>query len=135
MKHVSLLLVAALVFSSVASATQTAQTSQTTEGQTQQTVQDAKVRAEVQKRGVGEKARVRVKLLDGAEVMGYINKIEEASFEVTDKKTAQTTTILYADVQKIRGPGLSKGAKIVIGVVVVVVIMAITSAIAVSRNR
>ena len=35
---------------------------------------------------------------------------------MTDKKTGQTTTIPYADVRKIQGPGLSKGTKIVIAV-------------------
>ena len=76
----------------------------------------AKVKAGVQKRGIGEKSRVTAKLVNEAEVKGYISKIEEASFTVTDNKTGQTTTMLYADVQKIQGAGLSKGAKIVIAV-------------------
>src|SRR5450755_4563691 len=108
MKCVSLLLVTALVFNSVVSATQAAQTPQTTEGQTQQTVQDAKVRAEVQKRGIGEKSRVKVKLVNAAEVKGYISETEEASFTVTDNKTGQTTAVPYAAVHKIQGPSLSK---------------------------
>jgi hypothetical protein len=126
-------MVTALVFNSIASATPTVQTPQTTEGQTQQTVQNAKVRAAVQKRGIGEKSRVRVELVNGAELKGYISRIEEASFAVTDKKTGQSTTIPYADVRRIRGGGLSKGAKIAIVVVVVVAVMAITSAIALSH--
>jgi hypothetical protein len=66
----------------------------------------------VQKRGIGENSRVRAKLVNGTEVKGYISKIEEASFTVSDKMTGQTTTIPYADVQKIQGSGLSKAAKI-----------------------
>jgi hypothetical protein len=66
-------------------------------------------------------------LANGTEVKGYISKIEESSFTVTDKKTDQTTTVPYADVQRIGGPGLSRGGKIAlvavgVGVVVLVAI-------------
>jgi len=36
----------------------------------------------VDKRGVGEKVRVRVKFRDGHELKGYITRIEEDSFEL-----------------------------------------------------
>jgi hypothetical protein len=114
MKNVSLLLATLLVCNSVVFAGQAGPTSGPTQIQTQETPQAAKVKAEVRKRGIGEKSRVKAKLANQAEVKGYISKIEEASFAVTDKKTGQTTTMLYADVQKIQGPGLSKGGKIVI---------------------
>ena len=80
--------------------------------------QAAKIRAAVQKRGVGEKSRVKVKLRDHTEVKGYISKIEDSSFNLTDK-TRQVTTIQYSEVKKIGSAGLSKGAKIgiVLGVV------------------
>jgi len=116
MKVVSLLLVSLLVWNGAAFADQAAPAPGTTQVQTQETAKAAKIKAKVQKRGIGEKSRVRAKLVNGAEVKGYISKIEEASFTVTDKKTGQTTTISYADVQKIQGPGLSKGDKILIGV-------------------
>ena len=54
---------------------------------TQQASQSSKVKAEVQKRGISEKSRVKVRLRTKAEVKGYISKIEDASFEVTDKNT------------------------------------------------
>jgi hypothetical protein len=116
MKNASLLLVTVLVCNSVIFADQAAPASGATQVQTQETSQTAKVKAEVQKRGMGEESRVKAKLVNGAEVKGFISKIEEASFAVTDKKTGQTTTIPYADVQKIQGLGLSKGGKIVIAV-------------------
>jgi uncharacterized membrane protein len=116
MKNVSLLLVTLLVCNSVVFADQAAPASVTTQVQTQETSQIAKAKAEVQKRGIGEESRIKAKLVNGAEVKGFISKIEEASFAVTDKNTGQTTTIPYADVQKIQGPGLSKGGKIVIAV-------------------
>lgn len=112
MKIVSSLLAIFLVVDGAAFANQTSSTSGTTQVQTQETPQAAKVKARVQKRGAGEKSSVRAKLVNGNEVKGYISKIEETSFTVTDKKTGQITTILYSDVQKIRGPGLSKGDKI-----------------------
>jgi RimP-like protein len=112
MKIVFMLLGALLVYNPAVLADQTAPPSGTTQVQTQETPRAAKIKAKVQKRGIGENSRVRVKLANGTEVKGYISKIEEASFTVTDKKTGQTTTVPYSDVQKIQGPGLSKAAKI-----------------------
>src|SRR5713226_3443391 len=93
MKRFTLLLVAVVVFNSVA-VTQAAQAEDAS--------QTAKVKTGVQKRGIGDKSRVRVRLRNKAEVKGYISKIEDASFEVTDKSTGRATTIPYADVEKER---------------------------------
>ena len=124
MKLSALALVAVLVFNSIAvtQATQTKEASQV-----------ARVKAEVQKRGIGEKSRVRVRLRNKAEVKGYISKIEDASFDVSDKNTGQATTILYADVENVRGAGLSKGAKIGLIVGAAIVIVAAVIAIGVCR--
>ena len=124
MKHFTLLLVAVLVFNSVAVPQAT---------QTQGASQAAKVKTEVQKRGIGEKSRVKVRLRNKAEVKGYISKIEDASFDVTDKKTERATTIPYMEVEKIRGSGLSKGAKIGIIAGAAVVIVAVVIAVGVCR--
>ena len=122
MKHVTVLLVAVLVFNSVAVAQAT---------QTQGASQAAKVKTEVQKRGTGEKSRVKLRLRNKAEVKGYISKIEDASFDVTDKKTGRATTIPYAEVEKVQGSGLSKGAKIGIIAGAAVVIVAVVIAVGV----
>ena len=120
MKHFTLLLVAVLMFNSVAvvQATQAQEASQ------------SKVKAEVQRRGIGEKSRVKVRLRNKTQVKGYISKIEDASFDVTDKNTGQATTIPYADVEKVQGSGLSKGAKIgiIAGVAVVTFVVVIAVA-------
>lgn len=117
-----------LVYNSAVFAGQAAPASSTTV-QAQETPQAAKIKAKVQNRGTGKNSRVRAKLVNGTEVKGYISKIEEASFTVTDEKTGQTTTVSYADVQKIRGPGLSKGGVIALvavgGAVVVLVVIGI----------
>ena len=75
-----------------------------------------KARLEIQKRGVGEKSRVKVRLRDKSEVKGYVSQIDAASFQVTDKKTGRVSTITYDTVDRVRGGGLSRGAKIAIGV-------------------
>jgi len=133
MKTVSLLLAILLVSDSAVFANQAALAPGTTQVQTQETPQAAKVKDKVQKRGTGEKSRVNVKLVSGLEVKGYISKIEETSFTVTGKKTGQTTTVPYADVQKIRGPGLSKGDKILIGVGVGAAVVVIVGLVIVSK--
>ena len=124
MKHSALLLIAALVLNSVA-------VPQTT--QTQKAPHAAEVKAEVQRRGIGEKSRVKVRLRNKEEVKGYISKIEEASFEVTNKNTGRATTIPYADVEKISRTGLSKGAKI--GIIVLVAVGVVAAVIAASVCR
>ncbi len=123
-KRFALALVAVLFFNSVAVTQAT---------QTKEASQAARIKAEVQKRGVGEKSRVRVRLRNKAEVKGYISKIEDTSFEVSDKKIGQATTIPYAEVEKVRGSGLSKGAKIALIVGAAVVVTAAAIAIGVCR--
>jgi hypothetical protein len=103
--------------------------------QAQETKQAAKFREEIRKHNAGESSRVKVKLTNGTEVKGYISKIDESSFAVTNKKTAQATTISYSEVQKIQGPGLSKGAKIAIGIGVPVVAAVIVVAIALGQCK
>ena len=124
MKHSTLLLVAVLVLNSVAAPPTT---------QAQEASRSAKVKAEVQRRGIGEKSRVRVRLRNKEEAKGYISKIEDASFDVTDKNAGRATTIPYVEVEKIRGSGLSKGAKIGIIAGAAVVTVAVVIAVAVCR--
>ena len=102
-KHFIFFLIALLVFNSLGVAQST---------QTQEMFRVTKVKASVQKRGIGEKSRVTVKLRNKKEIKGYISKIDDASFDVTAKTAGQTTPILYVDVERIQGAGLSKGAKI-----------------------
>jgi predicted extracellular nuclease len=118
MRTLSLLLVALLIFSSAGFAAQTTQSPQA-----------VRIKAQIQKRGAGEKSKVRVTLGNGTMVKGYVSNIEETSFDVTGSKTGQATSVSYVDVQKIQGPGLSTGAKVGIGVAVGVAIAAVVIAI------
>lgn len=76
-----------------------------------------KVKTVVLKRGTGENKRVKVIMLNGTELKGYISQASEDSFELTDSKTKQSSSIFYRDVKKVRGNGLSKTAIISLGVV------------------
>jgi hypothetical protein len=91
----------------------------------------AKAKSEVQKRGAGERSRVRIALRNQNEVKGYISQIDAETFQVTDRKSGRVTTVAYQDVTRIRGGGMSSGAKIAlvtgIGAAVIVILVVLTS--------
>ena len=91
-----------------------------------------KAKHEVEKRGVGQGSRAKVKLRDGSEVKGYISKISDTSFEITDK-AGNPVNIRYSDVAKVKNPGLSRTAKIAIGAGVGAVVVLIAYAVAVAH--
>jgi len=116
MKLVALVLVLAVTSNSMAlMAGQTADTTNQTPG----SKNAAKVKAEVQKRGIGKHARVKVTLRNDTEVRGGVSQIDDASFQVTNPKTQGVTTVAYADVKRVRGSGLSKAASVAIGIGVI----------------
>jgi biotin-(acetyl-CoA carboxylase) ligase len=116
MKLVALVLVLAVTSNSMAlMAGQTADTTNQTPG----SKNAAKIKAEVQKRGIGKQARVKVTLRNDTEVRGYVSQIDDASFQVTNLKTQGVTTVAYADVKRVRGSGLSKAASVAIGIGVI----------------
>lgn len=71
-----------------------------------------KVKAEVLKRGTNDKKSVRVKMLNGTKLKGFISQIGDDSFTLTISKPNQTTVIAYRDVKKVEGGGLSGGARV-----------------------
>jgi hypothetical protein len=94
----------------------------------------AKVKAEVQKTRMG--GHVRVTLLEPpSEVKGLISTIRDDEFDVTREKTGETVAVPYSNVEKLRGPGLSKGAKIAIGVGIVVGVLVVIVAIVASHAK
>lgn len=48
--------------------------------------------------------------------MCYISQAIENSFDLTDAETKEITTIPYRDVAQVKRQGVSRGAKIAIGV-------------------
>lgn len=89
-----------------------------------------KIKANVTRRGTGEKARVNVKLLNGTKMKGFISQAGDESFTLTDSKTKQTTTLAYSDVAQVKKQGLSTTSKILIGVGIGVAATAVVLAVA-----
>lgn len=75
-----------------------------------------KIKSSVLKRGTEGKERVSVKMKTGSKLKGFINQSGEDSFTLKNAESGQTTVIAYRDVEKIGSSGLSKGAKIAIGI-------------------
>lgn len=85
-----------------------------------------KVKAGIAKLGVGEDARIAVKLKDKTKLSGYLSQVNGDSFVVNDLKTGAPTTVAYTRVTKVQGHNLSTGAKIAISVGIVVLIIGIS---------
>ena len=96
--------------------------------------QAEKIKMKVAKMGTGEKAKAKIKLRSGEKLKGYISSAGENDFTITDKKTGQSKTIAYSDVDEIKKPGLSQGMKIAIIVGIAVVATAAILAILVVHS-
>jgi len=86
------------------------------------TTQDAtsteQVKGKVARAGLGEKARVTVRLKDSTKIKGYISQAREDDFIVRDRKTDEPAIIRYGDVAKIennRGHSTAKAVAIGVG--------------------
>lgn len=75
-----------------------------------------KVKAGIEKIGVGKESRVKVKLKDGSKIEGYVSKIADDSFTVVNEKNNAVIEIQYSKARQIKGNNLSTGAAIAIGV-------------------
>jgi len=84
-----------------------------------------KVKVEINKLGVGENAKVEVKLKDGKKVKGFISEVNNDGFVVTNASTSVSTQLSYDRVKQVKGNNLSTGVKIAIVVGVILVVAAI----------
>jgi hypothetical protein len=84
-----------------------------------------KVKAGIAKLGVGEAARVKVKLQDGTTLNGYVSEVGNQNFIVVDTKTGAAVTVAYPQVKQVKGSNLSTGARIAIGVAIIAAIITI----------
>jgi hypothetical protein len=92
-----------------------------------------KIKIQVAKLGVGDKARATVTTKDGAKVKGYVYRAGDDDFVMRDRKTDAATTIRYADVARIernKGHSLARNMLIGVGIGVGATIAAILIAIA-----
>ena len=108
--YLSLILIGLLAFGGGVAPVFTQEQQQ--EQQTPPDVNTEKVKASVTKRGVNEKKRIRVKMLNGVKMKGYITRIGDDSFTLAISKTKQPVVVAYRDVSKIESGGLSGGARI-----------------------
>jgi len=92
-----------------------------------------KVKTAVVRRSTGEKSKVVVKMKDGTKIKGYISQTEEDSFDLTDSKTKQTTAVAYRDVAQVKKQGLSKGAKIALGIGIAAAVTVVVLGVAISN--
>ena len=90
------------------------------------------VKKKIEQRGIEQKTKVTLR--NKTEVKGYISRIDADSFQLTDKKSGRVTTIAYQDVERVRKPGMSAGAKIatIAGVAVGVFVAGILISLATS---
>ena len=77
--------------------------------------QAAKIKASIAKLGSGPRARAKIKLRDSTKLEGYVREVREDSFELVEK-TGNAKTLRYDQVAQIGGTGLSKAARIAIGI-------------------
>lgn len=78
-----------------------------------------KVKAAIVQLGTGQSSQVHIKLRDKTRLTGYVSEIGDASFVVTDLKSAGTTTVGYPDVVQVKGNNLSTRTKIIITAAVI----------------
>ena len=78
------------------------------------------VRTGIEKLGTGEASRVKIKLKNRTEYAGFISEIGDGAFVLKNLKDGEATTIAYSDVAQVKGNNLSTGAKVAIGVGIVV---------------
>lgn len=87
-----------------------------------------KVRAAVRKLGVGEEARVEVKLADGRKMKGHVREASEEGFVVVDAKTGAATNVVYTQVAQVKGANRLTAAKVGINIAKGVAIFAAVGA-------
>jgi hypothetical protein len=94
-----------------------------------------KVKIQVAKLRVGEKARATITTKDGAKIKGYVSQAGDDDFVIRDRKTSSPTTIRYADVAKVernQGHSVAKIVLIAIGAGTAIVLASVY--LAIKRN-
>ena len=76
---------------------------------------EGKVRAAIEKLGVGPESRVQLELRDGRRIAGTVAAADDGGFTVADRWTGDPVEVGYGDVAAVRGNNLSTGAKVAIG--------------------
>jgi hypothetical protein len=113
-----------------------APTTQTFAARKAETTPIEKIKLQVAKLGVGERARATITTKDGAKTKGYVYRAGDDDFEMRDRKTNAPTTIRYVDVAKVddsRGHSVARNVLIIAGIGTAIVLASVYFAIA--RNE
>lgn len=94
-----------------------------------------KVKAKINRLGIGESARVKIKLRDGRQVKGYIREAGGENFVVIEPKTGVATTIPYAEVNEVNRRGLPVAAKAALGVGIIIGGLLLVVAVSLKERR
>lgn len=78
-----------------------------------------KVKAKIVKLGTGPKAVVRVTLVDGKKIQGWVSSQADDRFTLTDERSGVATTLAYSDVTEVKSLKPSKGLIAAVAVAVV----------------
>ncbi|MCA1565210.1 MAG: hypothetical protein LC803_06175 [Acidobacteria bacterium] len=78
----------------------------------EQTRNVERVKENVRKLGIGEAARLELKLWDGRKLKGYLREAGEDDFTVADVNTGGATTLAYAQVKGVKGSNRSDAAQV-----------------------
>ncbi len=90
------------------------------------------VQSQLAKRGVGH--GVKLIRADGSEIKGRIVSLGKSSVDLQPKGATTISTVPYAEIARVKGPGLSTGAKVGIGVGIGVVVTVGILAIAINHE-
>lgn len=104
------LVIVALLLPSTMAAQAQSQPPQQTPAQMQQVLQNA------QQKNKAVKVTLKQKIENHRKFSGGVSDISDTGFTLTDRKTGRAMKLTYADVDKVKRKGMSKGAKIAIGV-------------------
>jgi hypothetical protein len=74
-----------------------------------------RVKRAVWKIGAGSSTQIIVRMKDKTTLEGFINQIGPDTFVVMGRKANVSTTVRYADVERIRGGNMTTGAKVATG--------------------
>ncbi len=78
-----------------------------------------KLKAKIEKLGVGKDSKIKVGLKDGTKLNGFISARDENGFDVTTGKNGEVRNVKYTDIKNVKGKNSLLVVKIALGVGVV----------------
>lgn len=78
-------------------------------------IQTAKIRNGIARLGVGEEARVRIKLLDKSVLIGFVGRVKEDEFELVSPETELRRTIGYTEIEQLSGQNSETRTRVSVG--------------------